>query len=161
MRQRSSPEYKLLISPIGGERRFAAAVAKRLQSLGALTQGDRRATVGAQSMSLSSFNFESKYGQKALENFFRGIVPRSSEGMGAFNNDIGEQLAQEFIDELNSHPEYRQIFLPYWLQHVRVVQLHSMASIESYLPLLFIDLINFLFTCCNIIAIGANRAITD
>lgn len=66
--QSSGPEYYLLISPQGGERRFAAAVAKRLESLGALTQGDRSASVGAKNMSITDFNFDTKYGKKVVHN---------------------------------------------------------------------------------------------
>ena len=47
-----------VISKLAGERRFASAVARRLESLGALTRGDRRAATGAD---LSAFNFETKY----------------------------------------------------------------------------------------------------
>lgn len=55
--------YKLLVTDLGGEKRFAAAVARRLQSLGALTRGDRRAASG---VDLSDSNFDSPLGRKSL-----------------------------------------------------------------------------------------------
>ncbi|XP_044173976.1 protein strawberry notch homolog 1-like [Acropora millepora] len=55
--QASAPEYLFLISELAGEKRFASIVAKRLESLGALTHGDRRAT---ESQDLSRYNFDNK-----------------------------------------------------------------------------------------------------
>ncbi|XP_047130991.1 uncharacterized protein LOC100210324 isoform X1 [Hydra vulgaris] len=65
------PIYKLLTSNLGGERRFAAAVARRLQSLGAITKGDRRAATGAD---LSQFNFDTVYGRQALKAMYDAIA---------------------------------------------------------------------------------------
>ena len=68
--QTSAPIYKLMITDLGGERRFAAAVAKRLESLGALTRGDRRAASG---FNLDSMNFDSIAGKVALQKMLRHI----------------------------------------------------------------------------------------
>eukprot|EP00794_Sanderia_malayensis_P010733 gene10733-11882_t len=68
--QTSGPIYKLVTTNLGGERRFAAAVAKRLQSLGALTKGDRRAATGAD---LAEFNFDTIYGRQALRTMYSCI----------------------------------------------------------------------------------------
>ncbi|XP_074372399.1 protein FORGETTER 1-like isoform X2 [Apium graveolens] len=74
--QASAPEYRLLFSNLGGERRFAAIIAKRLESLGALTQGDRRA-----GPSLRAYNYESPYGKRALAEFYDGIVNKVSKSL--------------------------------------------------------------------------------
>ncbi|XP_031430609.1 protein strawberry notch homolog 2 isoform X2 [Clupea harengus] len=69
--QVTAPEYVFLISELAGERRFASIVAKRLESLGALTHGDRRAS---ESRDLSKYNFENKYGTKALDKITKAIL---------------------------------------------------------------------------------------
>nr|XP_043628033.1 protein FORGETTER 1 isoform X2 [Erigeron canadensis] len=71
--QASAPEYRLLFTNLGGERRFASIVAKRLESLGALTQGDRRA-----GPSLSAYNYDSSYGKKALVIMYRGLMEQDT-----------------------------------------------------------------------------------
>ncbi|KAK1384228.1 PHD-type domain-containing protein [Heracleum sosnowskyi] len=69
----SAPEYRLLFGNLGGECRFASIIAKRLESLGALTQGDRRA-----GPSLRAYNYESPYAERALAELYNGIVIQSS-----------------------------------------------------------------------------------
>ena len=44
--QSSTPLYEIVVSSLGGESRFIGSITSRLQSLGALTKGDRGAAVG-------------------------------------------------------------------------------------------------------------------
>ncbi|CAL1287186.1 unnamed protein product [Larinioides sclopetarius] len=94
--QVNAPEYLFLISDLAGERRFASIVAKRLESLGALTHGDRRAT---ESRDLSQFNIDTKYGRSALETTMRAVmeyeiplVPPPSDYRGDFFADVRRAL---------------------------------------------------------------------
>ncbi|KAJ8312814.1 hypothetical protein KUTeg_010187 [Tegillarca granosa] len=90
--QVNAPEYVFMISELAGEQRFASTVAKRLESLGALTHGDRRAT---ESRDLSRFNFDNKYGRAALENVIKSVlgfehplVAPPAYGKGDFFEDV-------------------------------------------------------------------------
>ncbi|XP_069475771.1 protein strawberry notch homolog 1 isoform X2 [Ambystoma mexicanum] len=94
--QVTAPEYVFLISELAGEQRFASIVAKRLESLGALTHGDRRAT---ESRDLSRFNFDNKYGRNALEIVMKSIVnldaplvSPSADYPGDFFKDVRQGL---------------------------------------------------------------------
>ncbi|XP_008559956.1 protein strawberry notch isoform X4 [Microplitis demolitor] len=94
--QVNAPEYIFLISDLAGERRFASTVAKRLESLGALTHGDRRAT---ETRDLSQFNIDNKYGRSALEATMKTImgyeaplVPPPQDYRGDFFKDVADAL---------------------------------------------------------------------
>jgi len=109
--QVSAPEYILLISDLAGEQRFASIVAKRLESLGALTHGDRRAT---ESRDLSRFNIDNKYGRAALEATFKAImgyeqpiVKPPADYKGDFFKDIADGLVGVgLITQSEDNPGY-------------------------------------------------------
>ena len=61
----------MVVSNLGGERRFAAAVAKRMANLGALTKGDRRAASGSD---LSEFDIDSRFGRRSLQRLYESIT---------------------------------------------------------------------------------------
>lgn len=82
-RQAQPPHYKLLVSDVGGEARFAATIAKRLAVLGAITRGDRRGASGA---SFARFDYDTAHGQRALELLLVAV------GDGGLEQRIWEQF---------------------------------------------------------------------
>lgn len=86
--QAVSPSFVLPITPVGGERRFAAAVVKRLQSMGALTQGDRRATGHSSKMDLDAYNFDTKWGEVAVKEFYSVCRQEIERTLGASGDQI-------------------------------------------------------------------------
>lgn len=100
--QVNAPEYMFLISDLAGEQRFVATVARRLESLGALTHADRRAT---QTRDLSEFNIDNKYGRKALASTMHAIsklenpiIPPPEDYKGDFFKDVQKALLDVGLD---------------------------------------------------------------
>ena len=87
----------MVVTELGGERRFAAAVSKRMAQLGALTKGDRRAATGTD---LSDFDVDSLFGRRALTRLYNNLrEPPASAPSRNTNQVLDEFLA---IDEIAS-----------------------------------------------------------
>ena len=69
--QRSAPLFRPVTTNVKGERRFISTIARRLDSLGALTRGQRQ--TGGQNLFRPEDNLESEYARDALRGFFRAL----------------------------------------------------------------------------------------
>ena len=74
--QASAPLFRPVATDVKGERRFIATIARRLDSLGAITRGQRdsqTAMGGGQSLFRESDNLESVYAKAALRQFYGSL----------------------------------------------------------------------------------------
>ena len=74
--QASAPLFRPVATDVKGERRFIATIARRLDSLGAITRGQRdsqTAMGGGQSLFRESDNLESAYARAALRQFYGSL----------------------------------------------------------------------------------------
>lgn len=86
----------MCVTELGGERRFAAAVSKRMASLGALTKGDRRAATGSD---LSDFDIDSLFGRRALKRFYSSLRAVPPTAPSRSPNAILDEFVRLAVDE--------------------------------------------------------------
>lgn len=86
------PEYVLLSTNVGGEKRFLSTVARRLASLGALTKGDRKS---AGSGDLGKYDFENHYGEAAARATVKYLIDNEVDGRDGLKVLLQMGIAQE------------------------------------------------------------------
>src|SRR6266850_7454267 len=130
------PEYVLLSTELGGEKRFSSTIARRPGSLGALTKGDRGA---ADSGDLAKYNFETEEGRAALSLTLRRIM--KGEKVPGLDNprqtlrDIGLLVAnRDGIECIRKEDEYN---VPRFLNRVLALEVEQQNALFDYFADLF------------------------
>ena len=76
--QAQPPHFRMIATNVKAERRFLSTIARRLDTLGAITRGQRQ--TGGQGMFRSEDNLESQYARDALRQFYKLVHNGGIEG---------------------------------------------------------------------------------
>ena len=120
--QASAPLFRPVATDVKGERRFITTIARRLDSLGAITRGQRdsQTAMGADDTALfrASDNLESPYAKAALRQFYLALWAGRIDGWSAsdFEETTGLNLTYEgrLKEDLPPMPQFlnRHLALP-------------------------------------------------
>ncbi|MBY3516487.1 methylase [Rhizobium laguerreae] len=93
--QKQPPRFRMIATNVKAERRFLSTIARRLDTLGAITRGQRQ--TGGQGMFRSEDNLESQYARDALRQFYGLLHAGRIEGcsLDKFENITGLSLTSE------------------------------------------------------------------
>ncbi|AYG70785.1 MULTISPECIES: strawberry notch-like NTP hydrolase domain-containing protein [unclassified Rhizobium] len=93
--QKQPPRFRMIATNVKAERRFLSTIARRLDTLGAITRGQRQ--TGGQGMFRSEDNLESQYARDALRQFYGLLHVGRIEGcsLETFESITGLSLTSE------------------------------------------------------------------
>ena len=136
--QASAPLFRPVTTDVKGERRFIATIARRLDSLGAITRGQRdsQTAMGGSDAALfrESDNLESLYARTALRQFYGALWRGSIEGwtLERFEKATGLKLTWEgsLKEDLPPMPKFlnRLLALPIAEQNQLFAELEERIS---------------------------------
>ncbi len=93
--QAQPPRFRMVATDVKAERRFLSTIARRLDTLGAITRGQRQ--TGGQGMFRSEDNLESQYARDALRQFYKRVHSGQVSGcsLETFEAITGLSLSDE------------------------------------------------------------------
>jgi len=129
------PEYVLLSTELGGEKRFSSTIARRLASLGALTKGDRSA---ADNADWARYNFETQEGKAALGLLYKRILEgetvRGLKYSRQTLRDIGLLVLQDGVERIRKEDEHN---VPRFLNRILALEVTEQNALFDYFADLF------------------------
>ncbi len=139
--QAAPPEYVLLSTELGGEKRFSSTIARRLGSLGALTKGDRGA---ADNGDLAKYNFETEEGRAALclllRRMTRGEAVPGLDNPRQVLRDMGLLVFRDGVEEVRKEDEYN---VPRFLNRVLALDVERQNAVFDYFADLFDQTVSY------------------
>jgi hypothetical protein len=93
--QKQPPVFRPVATDVKGEKRFLSTIARRLDSLGAITRGQRQ--TGGQGLFRADDNLESPYAKAALRQFYQLLYAGKIAGcsLGEFQDATGLDLVDQ------------------------------------------------------------------
>ncbi len=93
--QKQPPVFRPVATDVKGEKRFLSTIARRLDTLGAITRGQRQ--TGGQGLFRADDNLESPYAKAALRQFYQLLYAGKIEGcsLSAFQDATGLDLVDQ------------------------------------------------------------------
>jgi hypothetical protein len=93
--QKQPPVFRPVATNVKGEKRFLSTIARRLDTLGAITRGQRQ--TGGQGLFRADDNLESPYAKAALRQFYQLLYAGKIEGcsLGEFQDATGLDLVDQ------------------------------------------------------------------
>lgn len=106
--QALAPIYRLVHTDLNGQKRFISTIARRLDQLGALTKGERKA--GSTGLFTAADNLESTEAQDALRTFFINLSRGNIEGISLadFERQTGLKIRTDQGNVRQQLPDIRQ-----------------------------------------------------
>ena len=92
--QKQPPIFRPVATDVKGEKRFLSTIARRLDTLGAITRGQRQ--TGGQGLFRADDNLESAYARAALRQFYQLLYAGKIDGCSL--NDFQDQTGLDLID---------------------------------------------------------------
>lgn len=96
--QVQAPEYTLLTSNMGGEKRFISSLSRRMGSLEALSRGQTKTTENTEMM--DKVNFETAQGESATNSFYDSML-RNVEVPGALDSEGNTMHGMQVLTDLS------------------------------------------------------------
>jgi len=130
--QASPPVFRPVTTDCKGERRFISTIARRLDSLGALTRGQRQ--TGGQNLFDPADNLESDYARDALHLWYHLLAAAklSSTTMDAFQAITGLRLTDDNGALLDKLPPIQR-----WLNRILALRIATQNAIfDEYIGLI-------------------------